>query len=190
MNLTLTKLSLEQIKEMFKNKNYKFHENGDYNVNVFSIRTSNKITNKFDDVFYCVYKVNNEWQIESWECTNNSGYTYTKELLSNKGVAILKAGQWKYKLGLHKGKEGFVQAEPVTVWRDSNKDYVINKNNTETGWFGINIHRAGKDSTNVDGWSAGCTVFKREKDFLEFLNIMKISIEKYGDTFTYTVFEK
>lgn len=182
-------LTLEQIKKLYKDKGYKFHENSDYNVNVFSIRSSNKITNKFDDVFYCVYKVNNQWVIKSWECTNKPGYKYTKDLLSVKGVAILKDGQWKYKLGYHKGKEGFVQAEAVTVWRDANKDYIINKINTETGWFGINIHRASVNSTNVDGWSAGCTVFKREKDFLEFLSIMKISIKKYGETFTYTVFE-
>lgn len=183
-------LTLEQIKDMFKKKGYKFFENGDYNMNVFSIRTSNKITNKFDDYFYCVYKQGIDgWQIKKWKCTNKPGYKYTKELLSNKGVAILKEGQWKYKLGLHKGKEGFVQAEAVIVWRDANKDYIINKIKTESGWFGINIHRAGKDSINVDGYSAGCTVFKKEKDFLEFLNLMKISFKIYGNTFTYTVFE-
>lgn len=68
-----------------------------------------------------------------------------------KGIANLKTGIWKYKVGIHglsKPKEqqytALVQAAEVTVHRDGQGD--------DTGWFGINIHRGGYGTTS----SLGC----------------------------------
>ena len=65
-----------------------------------------------------------------------------------KGYASLKPGVWTYKLGLHGIRSGkpyraLVQGAPVTVSRDGGND--------ETGWFGINIHRGGRRSTDSEG---------------------------------------
>ena len=67
------------------------------------------------------------------------------------GIANLKAGVWLYKLGIHglskpkaKRYRALVQAAPVTVVRDQSGE--------ETGWFGINIHRGGYNTTS----SLGC----------------------------------
>jgi hypothetical protein len=57
---------------------------------------------------------------------------------AEKGMAQLKVGCWRYKKGLHKGYQAFVQAEAVTVVRDG-----TNGNYEDTGWFGINDHRGG-----------------------------------------------
>lgn len=68
---------------------------------------------------------------------------------SSKGMAVLRSGVWYYKPGLHKGvQRAFRQAEPVTVDRDA----VGGGSYSDTGWFGINIHRGGRTTTG----SAGC----------------------------------
>jgi hypothetical protein len=66
---------------------------------------------------------------------------------SGKGMASLKPGTWLYQKGLHRGYEAFRQYEKVTVIRDGLKG-----NYEDTGWFGINIHRGGTNTTS----SLGC----------------------------------
>ena len=66
---------------------------------------------------------------------------------SKKGMAVLNAGKWKYQSGMHRGKyRAFRQAAEVTVTRDGSPKY------EDTGWFGINIHKGGWQTTS----SAGC----------------------------------
>ena len=55
--------------------------------------------------------------------------------------------------------------------------------------YGINIHKAGRDSTWVENWSAGCQVFKRVKDFDMFLSICKKAAKIHGNKFSYTLLE-
>ena len=183
-------MNIEDVKKKYEAKGYRFFENGDYNLNLFSERSGNSITNKFDDVVGLAYKVGGKWIVKTWKATTDPGFHYNQKHLSSKGVAILQAGQWKYQIGLHNGKPAMVQADKVTVWRDANKDLTIDKKVSESGWFGINIHRAGINSTNIDRWSAGCTVFANENDFIEFMDIINKSAKIYGSKFTYTVFEK
>ena len=78
---------------------------------------------------------------------------YGKNPKINKPYAALKAGVWKYKLGLHGIRSGnpyraLVQGDEVTVVRD---------NQEETGWFGINIHRGASPKNRGTG-SEGCSV--------------------------------
>lgn len=68
---------------------------------------------------------------------------------SGKGMANLKVGRWSYKMGMHNGSvphPAFRQAAEVIVVRDGNPNY------EDSGWFGINIHRGGANSTS----SLGC----------------------------------
>ena len=68
------------------------------------------------------------------------------------GVAVLKAGVWRYRLGIHNQSKdpvkhphykALVQGEQVTVAREGQGD--------DTGWFGINIHRGGFTTTSSEG---------------------------------------
>jgi hypothetical protein len=59
----------------------------------------------------------------------------------------------------------------------------------QEGVFGINIHKAGVDSTYVENWSEGCQVFKRAADFEEFMSIVRASAGKGFTKFTYTLIE-
>ena len=101
--------------------------------------------------------------------TTDPGITSMTKPVSYKGCAILVPGQYRsaWKLGYHKGKyEAIVQYKPVKVYRDNNKDavYDFNPKTVEEGTFGINIHKAGKHSTQVDNWSAGCQVLANKED--------------------------
>ena len=65
----------------------------------------------------------------------------------------------------------------------------IDENKIDEGLFGINIHKAGQDSTWVENWSEGCQVFKRVKDFDAFLAICKKAAKIHGNKFSYTLLE-
>ena len=85
-----------------------------------------------------------------------------------------------------------IQAGPVKVWRDPNRDNTVDRwGDIDEGYFGINIHRAGKKSTKVEKWSAGCQVFSRSDDMEELLDICRKQVSLAGfDTFTYTLLDQ
>lgn len=164
-----------------------------YELNIVAYRTKNRIANKFDDYLFVFYKDDvDRWITHTWQITTDPGTKSLRFPSNSKGTAILRPGQYlnSYQIGLHQGKyEALTQRSPVTVYRDNNKDNYLNLEPSKafTGMFGINIHKAGLESTLVEGWSAGCTVFKRAKDFNEFLLLAKKHRKLYGNTFTYTL---
>ena len=116
--------------------------------------------------------------------------------VEEKGTAVLKPGQYRgsHKIRLHGGKyTALGQKKDVTVYRDRNKDdkYDLNESTTDTGLFGINIHRAtshpGKTSTYVNKWSAGCQVIASNDDWTKFLKICERARDIHGNSFSYTL---
>lgn len=174
----------------FENYNYKWYDDK-FQLNIIGIRNPKKIVNAFDDFLYVIYRNhNNDWRIHQWEVTTDPGLSVLRNPINTKGAAILVPGQYKYKLGLHKNKyKALVQAAPVKVYRDSNRNSVHNFDDAsiEEGWFGINIHKAGVESTVVDGWSAGCIVFSKAANYAEFIKICEKSSAIHKNEFTYTL---
>mgnify|MGYP003648218004 FL=1 len=195
----MNKPTRQQIETAVKDKSYKWFENGDYNLNIVGVRnaeTLNEVTNKFDDYITLSYKKNNEWQYHCFDCTTDPGKHWVENVMREEGVAILKEDQYRgsHKIRLHQGKyEALGQQKPVTVYRDNNTDgcYDLDEENTQTGLFGINIHRAtkweGKKSTQIDKWSAGCQVIAANDDFNLFMEICHKSRAIWGNSFTYTL---
>ena len=193
--------TLGQIKSAMKAKGYKWFENGDYNLNIVGIRnneTKGKVTNAFDDCITLSYKKDGEWKFHCYECTTDPGTHWVDHPMLEIGVAILKPGQYRssHKIRLHGGKyTALGQQNPVTVYRDKNRDdkYDLDESSTTTGLFGINIHRAtkwaGKKSTNVGKWSAGCQVIAANDDWTEFLGICETARDVWSNNFTYTLIE-
>ena len=156
----------EQIETAVKSKGYKWFTSDNYDVNIVGVRnadTNGEVTNKFDDCLTISYKdENGDWNSHCFDATTDPGKHWVENIMRKEGVAILKEGQYRgsHKIGLHQGKyEALRQQKPVTVYRDNNKDgsYDMNEENTQTGLFGINIHRAtkweGRKSTQIDKWS-------------------------------------
>ncbi len=193
--------TIQQIESTLKAKGYKWFENGNYNLNIVGIRNSetlNEVTNKFDDCITLSYKVEGDWKFHCFDCTTDPGTHWVENVMNDKGVAILKPGQYRssHKLRLHGGKYlALGQQKPLTVYRDNNRDdkYDLDESKTDTGIFGINIHRAtkyeGKKSTNIDKWSAGCQVIASNDDWHEFLDICQQAREVWSNNFTYTLIE-
>lgn len=194
----------DQIEKAVKSKGYVWFEDPKdkgYDVNIVGIRnseTGDEVTNKFDDKITISYKVNGEWKFHCYDCTTDPGRYWVENIMRKEGVAALKEGQYRrsHKIRLHAGKyPALGQQNPVTVYRDANKDgcYDLSDDNTQTGLYGINIHRAtareGKKSTKVDKWSAGCQVIASNDDWKEFMDICYKAREIWGNNFTYTLIE-
>jgi hypothetical protein len=184
---------IDKIKAAMKVKNYKFFESGDYNLNIIGIRnsdTGSKVTNVFDDLLTVSYKIGDVWHFKKWAATTDPGTKGVKEFHNAQGVARLVPGQYRgsHAIGLHQGKyEALKQAKPVKVYRDANKDMNYDTKLITEGIYGINIHKAGADSTYVENWSEGCQVFKKSADFDSFMAIVKKAATLHGNSFTYTL---
>ena len=186
----------EQIEAAVKAKGYVWFDGTDnYDLNIVGIRnssTGNKVTNIFDDIITVSYKVAGQWQFKQWPITTDPGTKGVKEFHNSSGVARLVEGQYRssYSIGLHQGKyEALRQTKPVKVYRDANKDMTYDERKIDTGVFGINIHKAGADSTYVENWSEGCQVFKRSAEFDAFMVIVREAAKIHGPSFTYTLIE-
>lgn len=188
----------EQIEGAVKAKGYVYFEdvnNKGFDVNIIGVRNSStgqKVTNAFDDCITLSYKENGEWKFHCWPATTDPGKKGVLEYHNAAGVARLVEGQYRgsHGIGLHQGKyEALKQAKNVKVYRDANKDLNYDETKIAEGVFGINIHKAGADSTYVENWSEGCQVFKKSADFEEFMKICRKARDTHGNSFTYTLIE-
>ena len=192
----------EQIEKAVVSKGYKWFAddaNKSYDVNIVGVRNNapsvaKKVTNVFDDHLTLSFKdEKGAWQFYCWMATCDPGKKGVMEFHNKNGVARLVPGQYRgvWKIDLHQGKyEALCQRNGnVTVWRDANKDLIFEETKTDTGMFGINIHKASKDTKFVENWSEGCQVFKRTQDFNEFMRICKEASKIHGNHFTYTLLE-
>lgn len=194
-NSLYSKVLKYDFEKLFKNKKYAYFTNGAYNLNIIGVRAMGRnITNSFDDVLVLIYKSPaGMWQRQIYNITTDPGLYYTINPCNKKGTAILVPGQYRgaYQIDKHRGKYlALCQKKPVKVYRDGNKNNVYDWdiNTLDEGLFGINIHKAGRDSKRVDTWSAGCQVFASEQQFKAFMNYCQKQVQNgHGKTFTYTL---
>lgn len=183
-------------KTLLEKKGYTYFTRGNYNLNIIGVRsnTNKRVTNKFDDVLVVIYRDNNDVVVRKcFDITTKPGLYYMNNPTNGKGTGILVPNQYRgcWEIGLHQGKyKALCQRKPVTVYRDNNRDsvYDLEPNHTDTGIFGVNIHKAGNNSTQVDKWSAACQVFANSSDFTTFMKRCDNQIANgNGKTFTYTL---
>ena len=194
----------EQIETTVKEKGYKWFEdnnNKGYDVNIVGVRnseTKGRVTNAFDDCITISYKIEGEWKFHCFPCTTDPGTHWVENILNDRGVAILKPGQYRgsHKLRLHQGKYlALGQKKPMKLYRDANLDgkYDLIEESVREELVGINIHRAtsraGGKSSRIDKWSAGCQVIADNDDWHEFLDICQAAREIHGNSFSYTLLE-
>lgn len=188
----------EQVEATIKSKGYVWFDdnaNKGFDINIVGIRnskTGNTVTNIFDDFLTLSYKEGGVWKFHIWPATTDPGKKGVMEYHNAAGVARLVPGQYRgsHGIGLHQGKyEALKQAKNVKVYRDANRDMVYNEDKIQEGVFGINIHKAGADSTYVENWSEGCQVFKKASDFEAFMAIVRKARDIHGNSFTYTLLE-
>lgn len=179
--IIMKQYTISELKAEFTKLNYKWLP-----FMVVGIRSKENQKNVFDDLIAIVNGNSITW----YTCTTNPGTHWLKNVLSPKGAAILKEGQWidSWQIGMHQGKyKALTQAKAITVYRDNDLDDLSEASKlTETGFFGINIHRANDKfmSKLIDKWSAGCQVLNDPKQYQDFLLKCMNANQKY---FTYTL---
>jgi hypothetical protein len=192
----MAKFTKDLIERAVKAKNYVWFEdtvNKGLDLNIVGIRNDEpgqKVTNLFDDWITVSYKENGVWRYHEWEATTDPGRRGVQQFGNPNGVARLVPGQYRssHILGLHQGKyQALRQNKPVKVYRDKNKDLIFDEHTIQEGLFGINIHKAGDNSTFVENWSEGCQVFKKAIDFTRFMDLCKRAAGIHGISFTYTL---
>lgn len=187
---------LERIKEL----GFVAFTDGDFDLNVFGIRSKERRAGEWDDQLGLAYKENGEWLVRSWEATTDIGLKHLHTPINVKGGAILVADQQYrsvYKIAKHRGKyQALCQRNgPVKVYRDDNRDstHDMVESTIESGMFGINIHRAHPtiELAKVRGYSAGCQVFKNPEHFRTFMTICRKQVKLRGwDSFSYTLLDQ
>ncbi len=191
--------SLDIIKKAVADKKYVWFNddaNKSYDVNIIGVRnvaTGSEVTNVFDDTITLAYKEYGVWKFHQWQATTEPGKKGMLEGKAVGGVAFLVPGQYRksHAIGLHQGKyQALRQIGNLKLYRDGDRDLEFDKDKiTECSNCGINIHKAGLDSTFVENWSEGCQVFKKQRDFDEFMKIIKQASAIHGNSFTYTLLE-
>lgn len=156
---------------------------------LIGVRSKSDTPDRFDDTAYLFC----DGKLHTFEnFTTNPGAHWLQNFANPKGTAVLKPAQYvnTWQIGKHQGVyTALTQARPVTVWRDNDKDLKSEQGKEDTGFFGINIHRANPNvmSVLIGKWSAGCQVFANPKDF----DFVIDKCQKSGKSqFTYTILDE
>lgn len=130
------------------------------------VRCDERLTNTYDD--FGVLFVGNR-VVSVFPCSTTAGKHYVQNPITHGGVTGTAIACRQTVTGSHKfvsnanwkslwlGAPYFQQIKPIKIYRDGNKDEVIDTKVIQEGLFGINLHRAGLGSF-IDRWSAGCQV--------------------------------
>ena len=189
-------MEIKDIVRVMTRKGYAVFENDSkpLNLNYVGIRDVASV-NTFNDTLVMFWKYRGQWSSFWRPGTTDPGTYYLNDTMGNPlGTAVLKEDQYRgaWKLGLHQGKyTALVQRKEVTVVRDANQDGVLDIDGgyEDTGFFGINHHRANakNESVQVDKWSAGCQVTADPHLYDIFIQLCKESAEVWGEGLTYTL---
>ena len=159
-------------------------------------------TNHFDDLICVAYiDENGKKQAQSFPASTDPGFSALTGPSNRNGTAILKEGHYKdtWTIGIHGGSArtkhiAFRQTSgEVTVYRDKTQDeiYDLDRRNTSTGYFGINIHKGSVGTavgTRVENWSEGCQIFKNGAHQIKVMTLAKKQKDLAGkSTFSYSL---
>jgi hypothetical protein len=142
---------------------------------------NNNAPNEFNDRRMVIEVINGIPKIVgNWEATTEPGTYFTENPMNPEGVARIKFGQYKaWRVGIHYGggaepHEALVQEAPVTLYRDSNKDYSRIGDKMVTGLFDLNQHW-GFDLPYNDIYyaSTGRPVGRTRQGHREFMSLIK-----------------
>ncbi|WKD48339.1 hypothetical protein [Microbulbifer spongiae] len=184
-----------QLQTAIDRKGYRFFQQGDFNLNLIGIRSADTRANRFNDHLAVAWRFGGAPHCLVFAATTDPGSYWRQHPVQVNGTAILVPGQYAglWQLGLHRGQyRALVQRAPARVYRDNNRDRVLDFDGSiEGGLFGINCHRASASHTSqqVDRWSAGCQVLANPLDFALLMALCERAAPHWGSQFTYTLLE-
>jgi hypothetical protein len=157
------------------------------NLTLVLLRSLPGKPNSYDDLLCALY----EGKIEAFRCTADPGLFYLNNPMRPTGTAVLAHDQHikaAFQMGTHKGiYPCLTQTRPLPVWRDANKDGVVDYGGKlYTDSQGIQIHAGGKLENNVGKYSAGCVALRLE-DWPRFIQLAQRSIQANGPTLSLSI---
>ena len=185
-------LLVSKIRKILKDKDYLVFEDDskNFNLNIVGVRTNDNTSNAFNDWMVIFWKFRGYWNNMIFPITTDPGLYWRENPMNVKGTAILQEGQHRgmWKVGTHKGYSALQQHKSCMVHRDIDGDHKLDFDGADDfGQFGINHHKAGINSLQVDKWSAGCQVQPNSALWHIEMEIFKESAATWGNSFTYTL---
>lgn len=181
------------VEELYKRKGYTFFK-GEYNLNIFGIRSSSKSGVRFDDLLGCAYQHGGN-NLFITAATLNPGVFYLQNLMDAGGAAIIKEGPYRgvFKLDWFRGTEALIQVRPFTVYRDKNLNQEVDivPGSETTGLYGIFLHQhfqGVEEAKEIGKSSAGCVVPSTLSSYRGLMSLCKKQIPLWGNSFSFTVF--
>jgi hypothetical protein len=159
-----------------------------------TLEVKNQYQNRFTDLFVLMGPESKK-EVSIYKGTTTPGIAFLympfrnwwmssalKDTINPNGLGILQNGVYDYSLGSHRGKyQALIQQKgkagrikPVETAEDL-KFPTFTPPDVQEGAFGMNIHKAGKNTPSIDSWSAGCQVFKDSDDFEDMMGKVKNS---------------
>lgn len=169
---------------------------GEFNVTLIGVRSNEHGVriNEFDDDLFVTYQSQGQRVWHKFDFTTDPSNHYLLNPVNDAGCAILVEGHYPkcWKLGKHRGKYlALKQVGEMTVYRDNNLDTTLDmsKQATQTGYFGINLHRNFKTikAKSLGKASAGCQVMSNPLSYDVLMALLQLSASKYGNCFSYTL---
>lgn len=172
-----------------------YDPNKPYNLNLIGVRSDDMTPNIFNDCLGVLWEDEFGWNWVGSEGTTDPGLFYLENPINVDGTFIMAPGfhQGLWEWATHKGYPAFRQKGVARGWRDADRDKEFDMDPAkivEVINAGINMHKAGKDSTVVGKWSAGCQVRSRESDHLILGEIVEECLKYWGNSFSYMLFEE
>lgn len=167
---------------------------GEYNLNIFGIRSNSNSSVAFDDLLCVAYQHGGKDMIYLCDCTLNPGTYWLQNLMDKGGAAIIKEGNYRglFKKGYYLGKPSLLQVGLITVYRDGNRDSFIDLGGLQTtGNYGIFMHehhQGVNEAKEIGKSSAGCIVPKRNSDFYAVIDLCDKQIPIWGNSFSFSLF--
>jgi hypothetical protein len=177
----------EQVVELLKQFKYPLFTGGKSpNLTLVLLRSVPGKYNCYDDYLCALY----DDKMEVFICTGDPGRYYLDNPMRPTGTAILahpqhiKAG---FQMGTHRGLYPcLTQTRSLPVWRDANKDGVVDYGGTlYIDSQGIQIHAGGR-SNSVEKFSAGCIAIKADY-WPRFIQLAQESIRANGPTLSLSI---
>jgi len=194
----MREMDTKQILAVMESKGYAVFKDDSkpFNLNMIGIRSKDMTPDVYNDRLIYLWKYAGQWSLFSVPVTVDAGLYWLLNPMTSKGTALVKAGQYRgvWKLGKHRGKyTALVQKKPITVIRDGDSDAQIDldSGSEETGFYGINHHRAGisvpKKEAKIAKYSAGCIVTSHPNVYEIEINLLKQAADFWGNSFTFTL---
>jgi hypothetical protein len=183
-------MEYQKLKKTIKDMDYVWYDEL-CKLNIIAVRENYIDDNTFKDKIYIAYKtLLGVETVDEADITTLPGWYWLKNPMNKNGCGILKPGQYidVYKIGKHFEQDALMQCGKFNVWRDNNRDTVLDLINEESGIQMANLHHADGITHTVDKWSALCQVYQSTLRHNKLMiNARQQVKQTKHDRFTYTL---